>query len=244
MPGLLVIIPALNEREALPRVLRSLQEYAGNPDVLVVDDGSTDGTADVARAHGATVAVLPFNLGVGAALRTGFRYATMAGYDRAIQVDADGQHDARELAKLTDRLDAGADLVIGTRFAGATAGEYRVAGVRGLAMSVMRITVKALLGSKFSDTSSGFRGFSRPMLDYFSTNYPREYMSDTVEALVVAAYRGFRIEEVAVRMHVRSGGIPSTRSLRLVFHYLRLLSVLVVTVSLRGRRTTRIGDVA
>src|SRR5258708_38646406 len=115
-PRTLVIIPALNEEDALPGVLADLASTCPELDVLVVDDGSRDRTADVARAAGAMVAPLPYNLGIGGALRTGFRYAIRAGYDRAGQVDADGPPDPAEIAKLRPLLADGADMAIGGPF--------------------------------------------------------------------------------------------------------------------------------
>ena len=230
----LVIIPAYNEQEAIPGVLKELADRVPEYDVLVVDDGSTDRTAEVARAAGVRVASLPYNLGIGGALRTGFLFAVRNDYERAMQFDADGQHDAAEIEKLMAAADAGADLVIGSRFAtGETT--YEVGRVRSTAMRFLRLTVKFVSGQGISDTSSGFRAFSRPMLDFFARNYPVEYM-DSVEALLLACHAGFRVVETPVLMRKRTGGSPSSRSFRLLYHYVRLLIVLVTTASVRGRR--------
>jgi glycosyltransferase involved in cell wall biosynthesis len=231
----LIVVPALNEEDALPSVLKELADVVPHMDVLVVDDGSTDATAIVAREAGATVAELPYNLGVGGALRTGFFYAVRNGYDRAIQFDADGQHDAREIAKLLAQLDDGADMVIGSRFA-SDDHTYEVGRVRAGGMRLLRLAVIALSGERVSDTSSGFRAFSRPLLEFFARNYPVEYLGDTVEALLLACYAGFKVAEVPVSMRSRAGGQPSTRNLRLVYHYVRLLIVLLSTASIKGRR--------
>ncbi len=151
----------------------------------MIDDGSTDSTASVARRAGAKVVSLPFNMGVGTALRTGFRYAERHGYDRVVQTDADGQHDAAQIRALVRELDAGADLVIGSRFL-AQDGHYQVETSRGLAMSLLRVCTRVLLGRRIADSTSGFRGFSRPLIEQFSRSYPREFLSDTVEALLMA----------------------------------------------------------
>jgi glycosyltransferase involved in cell wall biosynthesis len=227
----LVVIPAFNEEPALPGVLAELARNAPEHDVLVVDDGSTDGTARVAREHGARVARLPFNLGIGGALRTGFRYAARHGYQRVVQIDADGQHDARTIAVLFEELDRGADFVVGSRFAGAAC-EYHVGHLRGGAMALLRIVVRILTGRAFTDTSSGLRAFNRRTLEYFARSYPVDYM-DSVEALLAASRAGLRIVEVPVQMRERAAGVPSTRHLRLVYHYIRLYVVLLLTMHRR-----------
>ncbi len=238
MARTLVIIPALNEEAALPSVVRDLLTHVPDCDLLVIDDGSTDSTAECARAAGARVVSLPFNMGVGTALRTGFRYAERHGYDRVVQTDADGQHDAAQIQKLIDELEAGADLVIGSRFLSKD-GHYEVEASRGLAMAVLRVCTRVLIGRTVADSTSGFRGFSRPLIETFSHTYPREFLSDTVEALLMAGYGGYRIVEVPVTMRHRVAGEPSHRSFKLAFHYVRLLLVMAITASPTGRRAAR-----
>ena len=227
-----VIIPAYNEADALPGVLAALEAHVPGHDGVVIDDGSTDSTASAARAGGATCLRLPFNLGIGGALRLGFRYAVEQGYDRAYQFDADGQHDASQVSALLAGLQD-ADMVIGTRFGGDDG--YRVGRSRGLAMGLLRRMVGQICGQRFTDTSSGFRAFRRPVLEFFATEYPVEYM-ESVEALVLAVRRGFVVREVPVVMHDRSGGRASTRNLRLAYHFVRLLIVLLAGDPGRGQR--------
>ena len=234
----LVIIPAYNEEQSLPGVLRELAAQTPEYDVLVVSDGSTDRTADVARAAGVHVAVLPFNLGIGGALRTGFAFAVRRGYERAVQFDADGQHDPLAVERLLAPLTTGADMVIGSRFAEGGAVTYDVSKIRRRAMQLLQRLVRWLVGRTYTDTSSGFRSFSRAMLVFFADTYPVEYM-DSVEALVLACNAGFRVEEVPVNMRGRTGGAPSNRRLRLVYYYVRLLVVLVVSTTSRGQRARR-----
>jgi glycosyltransferase involved in cell wall biosynthesis len=236
MTDTLVIIPAFNEEDALADVLGGLQVAEPGLDVLVVDDGSTDRTAAVARRAGVAVVSLPFNLGIGGALRTGFLYAVRHGYERAIQFDGDGQHDPAEISRLLDGLDDGAQMVVGSRFT-SEAHQYEVGRVRARAMGVLRFVVRQLSGQRFSDTSSGFRAFSRPVLEFFSREYPSEYM-ESVEALVLALAAGFRVDEVPVHMASRAAGQPSTRRLRLLYHYLRLLIVISVSAGRRPRTAT------
>jgi glycosyltransferase involved in cell wall biosynthesis len=234
----LVMIPAYNEEESLPGVLKELAEQTPDYDVLVVSDGSTDRTAEVARAAGVHVAVLPYNLGIGGALRTAFSFAVRQDYARAVQFDADGQHDPLAVGSLLDGIDAGADMVVGSRFAQGGAVTYQVSGVRRLAMRLLERLVGVLVGQRFTDTSSGFRAFSRPMLEHFAVTYPVEYM-DSVEALVQACNAGYRVEEVPANMRGRVGGAPSTRRLRLIYYYVRLLVILLVSTTSPGQRARR-----
>jgi glycosyltransferase involved in cell wall biosynthesis len=230
-----VLIPAFNEAAALPAVLERLRREAPELDVVVIDDGSADDTGAVALEGGAVVLSLPFNLGIGGALRTGFRYAVEHGYERAVQVDADGQHDPGQIRLLLDALDH-ADLVIGSRFATADA-SYRAGRARRSAMRLLQRVLRMLSGRDFTDTSSGFRAFSRPVLEHFAVRYPSEYM-ESVEALIAAHYAGFRVQEVAVQMHGRAAGIPSNRSVKLVYHYARVLTQLFVTARRHVPRST------
>ncbi len=231
-----MILPALNEEEALNGVLKELARDCPQLDVLVVDDGSTDATAEVARAEGVPVAVLPFNLGVGGALQTGFRYAVAHGYERAVQFDADGQHDPTQVPALLAAVEAGADLVIGSRFAAPEAGsEYGVGRFRGGAMAILRVAVRLLSGRTFTDTSSGFRAFSAPLLAFYAANYPNEYLGDTVEALLLACQAGFAVVEVPVSMRVRAAGTPSTQNVALAYHYVRALVSMLSRAPIRRR---------
>ncbi len=240
-PRTLAILPAFNEEGALPGVLIELGRRWPEIDILVVDDGSTDGTAAVARGMGVKVAVLPFNLGIGGALQAGFRYAVQHGYQRAFQFDADGQHDPSQVPALLLALDAGADLVIGSRFASPEAeSAYDVGRLRAGAMGLLRLAVRVLSGRSFSDTSSGFRGFSAPLLSFYAARYPNEYLGDTVEALLLACQAGFRVVEVPVSMRVRAAGKPSTRNVKLAYHYLRALLCLLSRAPIRRRERARI----
>jgi len=227
------IIPAFDEADSLPRVLSDLATHVPTHEIVVIDDGSVDGTHQVATDAGATCLRLPFNLGIGGALRLGFRYVAEQRFDRAYQFDADGQHDASQVPDLLRGLDD-ADMVVGSRFAGAP--DYRVGHSRGLAMALLRLLVYRVSGQRFTDTSSGFRAFRRPVVEFFSTEYPVEYM-ESVEALVLAMRQGFTVREVPVVMHDRSAGTASNRNLRLAYHFVRLLIVLVAGGKRRRVRT-------
>ena len=228
----LVIIPAWNEQDALPGTLTELQRVRPDLDVVVISDGSTDNTAAIARSFGVTVAELPFNLGIGGALQTGFRYAVRHGYSRAVQFDADGQHDPNEIATLFASLDAGADMVVGTRFGEGGTVEYRVGPVRRGAMLVLRFMMNTMTHSQFSDTSSGFRAFDRRVLNLFAAQYPVEFM-DSTESLLTVCNAGLKVVEAPTVIRERQAGTPSTRHFRLVFHYLRLIVTMVAQWSFR-----------
>jgi glycosyltransferase involved in cell wall biosynthesis len=222
-PATLAVIPAFNESAALPATIADLRAVHPDVDIVVVDDGSIDDTAAVAAALGVEVLRLPFNLGIGGALRCGFRFAVRQGYDRAFQFDADGQHLASEVDTLLAPLADGADMVVGVRFGNESG--YAVGRSRRAAMSLLRTIARWLTGRRLADTSSGFRGFSRPMLERFAQEYPLEYM-DSVEALVQAVREGFDVREVPVQMRHRAAGQASNRRFRLAYHYVRLLVVL------------------
>jgi glycosyltransferase involved in cell wall biosynthesis len=222
--SLLVVVPALNEAAAVGGVVGGLLERL-DADVLVVDDGSTDRTAAVARAAGAIVLRHPYNLGVGAALRSGFRFARLRGYDRVLQVDGDGQHDLEATKDLLQRLDDGdCDLVVGSRFESG----YRTGRVRRLTMQLLSKVVSRRLGVHVPDTTSGFRAFGPAAVERFALSYPSAYLSDTVEALLLAADWGLRVAVVPVVMHPRTTGVASAGPVRSAVMLLRLLLVVAL----------------
>ena len=201
----LVVVPAYNEEASIGEVLQEIRLALPDCDILVVDDGSTDATALIAARH-ATVARLPFNLGVGGAMRTGFKYATAHSYDAVVQVDADGQHDPRQAPALLERLDT-SDIVIGTRFGVDTS--YAVAVHRRAAMRVLAATLSRVALTPLTDSTSGFRAHSRRAIHVFAQHYPCEYLGDTVESLVIARKSGLTISEANVTMRARMTGRPS-----------------------------------
>lgn len=208
-PDVVVVVPALNEEATVGKVVAGL--VASGLDCVVVDDGSTDATAVRARAAGATVVSLPFNLGIGGSLRCGFRYALAHGYRVVVQCDADGQHVPAEIETLLERQRAsGAHLVIGSRFLGRAEPTYRVGRVRRLAMHGLTRVVRRATGVAMTDTTSGFRCVARPLLDAWAREYPAQYM-ESLEALIASARAGYRVEEVATGMQERETGAPSAR---------------------------------
>ncbi|MCZ7374212.1 glycosyltransferase family 2 protein [Micromonospora sp. WMMC250] len=223
----LIIIPALNESGSIADVVGEVRGELPGVDVLVVDDGSTDRTAAVAVAAGARVAKLPYNLGVGGAMRLGYRYARDNDYDVAIQIDADGQHDPRYVPKLVDLLDDN-DLVIGARFAGE--GDYNVRGPRRWAMVMLSAVLSKVARTKLTDTTSGFRAANRRVIEMFAGWYPAEYLGDTVETLVHTARRGYRIKQVPVAMRKRMAGTPSHSPARAMIYLGRAFAVLTLAL--------------
>jgi glycosyltransferase involved in cell wall biosynthesis len=214
----LVVVPAWNEEATVAVTVHSLRSAHPDYDVLVVDDGSGDRTAQVAASAGALVCRLPFNLGVGGAMRTGYRYAVRHDYDVAAQVDADGQHDPFYLPRMIERLDE-ADIVIGARFAGE--GDYRVGMARGLAMRLLAGTLSRLGRSRLTDVTSGFRVVNRRAMALFAVHYPAEYLGDTVESLVIALRTGCTVCQEPVAMRPRAGGTASQTPFRATLYLVR-----------------------
>lgn len=232
-PRTLVLLPAWNEEEALPSLLRELAEYHPLNHVLVVDDGSGDSTSTVARAGGAIVLTLPINLGVGGALRAGYRWALRNGFDHVVQLDADGQHDPKDIAAvLQPVLDGTLDLSIGARFAGV--GDYEQDGVRRLAMKFLSGLISAIVGSRLTDTTSGFKAVNLRSMKVFAQDFPMEYLGDTVEALIIGHKAGLRIGQVPVAMRERQGGAPSHKSWRLVVFMIRAMLAMAVAMTRRA----------
>ncbi|WP_309134369.1 glycosyltransferase family 2 protein [Cellulomonas sp.] len=232
MQRVLVVVPAWNEERSLPAVLDEIRTHLPGVDVLVVNDGSSDRTSAVARAAGVPVLDLPFNLGVGGAMRAGFRYAVEERYDAVVQVDADGQHDPADVTRIVERLEEH-DVVIGARFAGT--GEYDVGGPRRWAMQVLAGVLSRLAGTRLTDTTSGFRAAGPRAVRLFAVHYPAEYLGDTVESLVIAIRSGLSVGQIGVSMRERTAGRPSQRPLRAALYLLR--ACLALVLSLARRRT-------
>lgn len=240
---LLVIIPAWNEQETIAAVLAEARAAVPDADLLVVNDGSTDHTSQIASRSGALVLDLPINLGVGGAMRAGYKFALRNRYDRAVQLDADGQHDPLAIQELLNTMDAeGADMVIGARFAGI--GNYRVRGPRRWSMGLLSTVLSKVAGTRLSDTTSGFKACSRSAIQLFAANYPAEYLGDTVEALVIASRAGLRIRQVGVEMRPRAGGRPSHSPLASAVFLLRAVLALGVALSRPSEPIEAEGSVA
>ncbi len=227
-PRVLVIVPAWNEQDSVVATINEIRTTNPAVDVLVIDDGSVDGTAARAEQAGALVCRLPFNLGVGGAMRAGFRYALRHEYDAAVQVDADGQHDPSYLGRLVDGL-ATSDVVIGSRFAGPDA-TYQVHGPRRWAMSMLGRVLSRLARTPINDATSGFRAANRRAIGVFAAHYPAEYLGDTVESLVIALRTGCTIQQVPVVMRPRTTGTASASPGRATIYLFRAVVALALAL--------------
>ena len=235
--GLVVAIPALNEEPTVGEVVARVREVVPHALVVVVDDGSTDQTGRSAQEAGAVVLTMPFNVGVGGAMRTAFLYAQQVGAAAVVQVDADGQHEPEDIPRLVEAL-AENSVVIGERF---TDSGYRVAGPRRWAMRFLAAVVSGLVGTKLTDTTSGFRAADRPAIELFARHYPAEYLGDTVESLVLASRSGLRIAGVPVTMRPRMHGEPRTGPFRSTLYLGRAVMAVLVLLISRGRDPREVG---
>jgi glycosyltransferase involved in cell wall biosynthesis len=220
----LVVIPAFNEQGTVGEVVEQVRGagYAA----LVVDDGSTDRTGEVAGDAGATVIRLPVNLGVGGALRCGFRYAVTHGYRVVVQCDGDGQHDPGEIAKLLDEMQrSGVDLVIGSRFR-ADGAQYEAGRGRRFVMRRLARMASRRTGVTITDATSGFRAIGGDLLGSFAATYPAEYLGDTIESLARAGRAGYKVAEVGVDMRPRASGVSTTSSLASGWYLLRVIAAI------------------
>ncbi|MGA1592858.1 MAG: glycosyltransferase family 2 protein, partial [Candidatus Nanopelagicales bacterium] len=221
----LVVIPAFNEALVIKKTFAELSKYP-QYDYLYVDDGSTDETAEILNKLGANFLSLPFNLGVGVAMRTGFSYALKNNYKAVIQFDADLQHKPEYISELVSSLND-ADVVVGSRFAGGNI--YRVSFLRKIAMNILRFAVSRHSGEKLTDVTSGFRAAGDKAIQIFAEDYPAEYLADTVESLILAADRNLKIKEIPVVMQTRQGGQPSQNLIRSTFYLGRSFLVLIAS---------------
>lgn len=231
----LVAIPAWNEEDSIADVIEKVRLNQPEADILVVNDGSLDNTARVAREAGATVVSLPFNVGVGGAMRTAFLHARREGYTALVQVDADGQHDPADL----DRLLAGlldADIVVGTRFHPESM--YFVGGPRRWAMLLLSKALSVMNRGRISDPTSGFRSAGPRAIELFAVDYPADYLGDTVGSLAIAIRRGLTIHETPVTMYFRQFGRPSKNALWSAL-YLGRATLAIIATSLQGSRRTK-----
>lgn len=221
------IVPALNEVATIGRVIQEIRAVDSGFEILVVDDGSTDGTQAEAERAGALVARLPYNVGIGGAVQTGYQYARDHGFQVAVQVDGDGQHDAGELARLLEPIAAGrADMVVGSRFLDVR--EYRASFARRLGIHLLSWLVTLITRQRMTDPTSGFRAVNRRGIVLFASNYPHDYPE--AEAYVVASRHKLRIVEVPVVMRERSAGRSSITAARSLYYMVKVTLALLISL--------------
>jgi len=219
------IVPAYNEERNIRRLLAELASLDPGLEVVVVSDGSTDRTVSVARDAGAHVVELPFNLGIGGAVQTGFRYAWERGYELAVRLDGDGQHDPGQLPAVVAPIVAGeADLAIGSRFL--AVGGYRSSAARRIGIRVLAGVVSLIARERLTDTTSGFQAMNRRAIALFAADLPRDYPE--VEGLVMAIRHRIRVREVPVTMREREHGSSSIGTLGSVYYMIKVLLAIFV----------------
>jgi glycosyltransferase involved in cell wall biosynthesis len=223
----LVIVPAFNEEGNIGQVVDDILGTGLQLDVVVIDDGSHDRTSEIARAHGARVISLPFNLGIGGAVQTGLKFAHRHGYEVAIQIDGDGQHVPAEIPRLLAPLQRReADVTIGSRYLGSR--HYRTPFMRRLGMMIFSAVNSVLIGQRITDNTSGFRAFNRGAIEFLSNHYPSDYPEP--ETVVMLGRNGFRLQELAVEMRPRTNGESSIGSWRAAYYMIKVLLAIIIDV--------------
>lgn len=223
--NVLVIIPAYNEEGSVGKVVERVRTHLPQADALVVNDGSTDFTSFKARASGAIVLDLPFNLGIGGAMQAGYQYAYQKGYEIAVQVDGDGQHDPKEIDKLLKALKKKkADMVIGSRFISNS--EFKSSTMRRVGILILSYVISSIVRQKITDPTSGFRAANRKLIQLFAYEYPQDYPEP--EVLILLHQCRLRMMEVPVAMSVRYAGGSSITKLRSVYYMVKVLLAIFV----------------
>ncbi len=232
----LVIVPAFNEEGRIGQVLRKIGELNKGIDIVVIDDGSSDGTGHNSRMAGAKVIRLSSNMGYGVAVQTGYKYALEKGYDYVLQLDSDGQHDPAYIPQMFGIMMSGdADLVIGSRFlkekplGKASETRYGVGRTRRLGIMVFAFITSKLIGLKITDPTSGYRAFNKRVISFLSNDFfPYDYPDADVIILVNRA--GFRIKELPMVMHGRASGISMHGGLRPVYYIFKMFLSMLMTL--------------
>jgi glycosyltransferase involved in cell wall biosynthesis len=237
----LAIVPAYNEQASIARVVAELHEHAPGFDVLVVSDGSTDATVATARGAGAQVLTLPFNLGIGGAVQAGYLYAVEHGYQLAVQVDGDGQHDPRSLARLEEHLvrNPEIDMVVGSRFLAEERDGFASTRSRRFGIVVFARILSLLVRRPVTDPTSGLRMTNRRGTELFARDYPHDYPE--VEAILMVHAHRLQSAEVPVVMRERSGGTSSINASRSAYYMVKVLLALFVGL-FRARPVVEPGD--
>lgn len=221
----LIIIPAYNESENIVKTVNAIKENAKGFDYVIINDCSTDKTRDICEENHFNIINLPINLGIGGAVQTGYRYAYEEGYDIAVQVDGDGQHDPHFLNRMVEYLESsGSDMVIGSRFINKEG--FQSSGARRIGIKYFTILIQALTGKKITDPTSGLRMVNRGIIEIFAYDYPKDYPEP--ESVVTVLRRRKKVEEIPVIMKAREGGVSSISPKKSVYYMLKVsLAILI-----------------
>lgn len=229
---IIILIPAYNEEKSIKDVIEKTKKNISEADILVINDGSKDQTAQKASEAGAIVVELPFNLGIGGAMQTGYLYAKQNNYDIAIQCDGDGQHDPVYIRNIIEPIiQDNADMVVGSRYLQKTL--YKSKFMRRIGILFFSGFVSMLIGKKITDPTSGFRAVNQKIIEYFARKYPLDYPE--VDVLVRLNNHNFRIMEVPVEMKERQGGRSSITPLRSIY-YMTKVSLALIVNSIRSTK--------
>ncbi len=235
---ILVIIPALNEEDSIGRVITNVKAALPEADIIVIDDGSSDATADIAEGYGAVVASLPYNLGIGSAMQTGFLFARDHNYDIAIQVDGDGQHDPREISDLIDTLKSTpADVVIGSRYIEDRG--YITPKLRRLGIVILATLISIVNRKRSSDPTSGFRAMNRRAIFFCASDYPFDYPEP--ESVVTLHRARLNLCEIPVTMNPRYGGQSAITPFRSAYYMVKV--IMAILIALLRERPPIIGEI-
>lgn len=221
----LVIIPAYNEEASIANTVKSIQEKAEGFDYIVINDCSTDNTGQICEENKFNVIHLPQNLGIGGAVQTGYLYGYRNGYDEAVQVDGDGQHDPAFLTRMAEYMeDNQADMVIGSRFIEKKG--FQSSGMRRLGIRYFTGLIKLLTGEKVTDPTSGLRMVNRDVMKFFSENYPNDYPEP--ESVVAILKRRKKVEEIPVIMRERTGGVSSISPKKSIYYMIKVTMAILI----------------
>lgn len=221
----LIIIPAYNESESIEDTIRNIEKFADEFDYVIINDCSTDNTLEICKKNNFNVINLPQNLGIGGAVQTGYLYGCRNGYDMAVQVDGDGQHDPAFLKKMADTLQQNnLDMVIGSRFIEKKG--FQSTGLRRLGIRYFTGLIKVLTGKTITDPTSGLRMVNKTIMSIFSVNYPKDYPEP--ESVVAIIRKGMKVGEIPVVMHERTGGVSSISAKKSVYYMIKVsLAILI-----------------
>ena len=225
----LLIIPAYNEAENIPSLIEEIRGYFPTENILIVDDGSSDRTRDAARASNAKVITLPFNLGYGDALQTGYKYALRNGYDFVVQMDGDGQHDPAYISSLFDTVRKGdADIALGSRFLGESQ-VYKMGVLRRIGSIFFSIIASMITGQRITDPTSGFQAMNKKVFSFYASDiYPSDFPD--ADVIILSKFYGFRIKEISVRMRESKGKKSMHNGLKPIYYVFKMLLSIIVTV--------------